>query len=125
MRLLEVFILAALLPPLVFAIFSRNRPKWLAIFPAVGTLLIALHLFVEGSRWQMMPAYVLTAVSLRLSLRWLKENKPAPRLARMAALLGFFGWLIAVALPVAMPVPHLPDPTGPYAIGTFSRYLLD
>ncbi|MCP4421781.1 MAG: hypothetical protein GY805_34645, partial [Chloroflexi bacterium] len=71
------------------------------------------------------PAYILTAVSLLLSLRWLKENKPAPRLAGMAALLGFFGWLIAVSLPVAMPVPYLPDPTGPYAIGTFSRYLLD
>ncbi|VAW42083.1 hypothetical protein MNBD_CHLOROFLEXI01-1349, partial [hydrothermal vent metagenome] len=36
-----------------------------------------------------------------------------------------FTWLIAVALPVAMPVPRLPDPTGPYAIGTFSSYLVD
>jgi predicted dienelactone hydrolase len=125
MRLIEIFILVAMLPPLVFAIFSRSRPKWLAVFPAVGTLLIVLHLFVEGGRWQMVPAYILTAVSLLFSIRWLKENRPAPRLAGMAALLGLFGWLIAVALPVAMPVPKLPDPTGPYAIGTMSAYLVD
>lgn len=125
MRLLEIFIVIALLPPLGYALFSRHRPKWLAAFPAVGSLLIVLHLFVEGFRWQMIPAYFLTAVLLLLSIRWLKGNSPAPRLASLAALLGLFGWLIAVALPIAMPVPKLPDPTGPYAIGTFSSYLVD
>lgn len=125
MRLLEILIVVALLPLLVWSVFSRNRPNWLAIFPVAGTLFVILHLFVEGYRWQMVPAYLLTAVFLMLSLRWITSSASAPRLAWLAALLGLLGWLIAIGLPVALPVPKLPDATGPYAVGTFSTYLVD
>ncbi len=125
MRLFEIFILATLLPPLVWAIFSRNRPNWLAVFPVMGTLFIILHLFVEGYRWQMVPAYGFTAVFLILSLRWITGSATATRQGWLIALLGLLVWFIAVALPMAMPVPRLPDPTGPYAIGTFTTYLVD
>ncbi|VAW33461.1 hypothetical protein MNBD_CHLOROFLEXI01-2564, partial [hydrothermal vent metagenome] len=40
MRLLEIFIVITLLPPLIYALFFRSRPKWLAIFPIIGTLMI-------------------------------------------------------------------------------------
>ena len=43
----------------------------------------------------------------------------------MIAVLGVLGWLIALAIPAAIPVPKLPAPTGPYAIGTYSTYLVD
>lgn len=125
MRLLEIIIIAALLPPLIWAVFSRKRPNWLVIFPVAGALFVILHLFTEGYRWQMVPAYGFTAVFLILSLRWITGSVTAPRLGWLTALLGLLGWLIAVALPVALPVPRLPDPTGPYAIGTFTTFLVD
>jgi predicted dienelactone hydrolase len=130
MRLFEIFIIVALLPPLLGTIFSRSRRvqelgKGRALFPLFGLLLTVVHLFVEGYRWQMIPAYGLTAVCLLLALRWRTTNSPSPRFAWLAGVLSFFIWLIALALPIAMPVPRLPDPTGPYAIGTFTTYLVD
>ncbi|MAT96773.1 MAG: hypothetical protein CL608_06490 [Anaerolineaceae bacterium] len=123
MRLFEILILLALLPPLLWPIFSRNRPKWLALFPLLGVLFMVLHLLVEEYRWQMFPAYGLTAVFLLLTIRW-RTTTPA-RLAWVGGVLGLLAWLVAVALPVAMPVPRLPDATGPYAVGTFTAYLVD
>lgn len=125
MRLYEILILALLLPPLLWALFTRQRPNWLAIFPVAGALFTILHLFVEGYRWQMMPAYGLTVLCLVLAVRWVDKGHQAPRFGWLLALLGLSTWLLAVALPVAMPVPQLPDPTGPYAIGTFTTYLVD
>lgn len=125
MRLYEIIILALLLPPLLWALLKRQRPNWLTIFPVAGALFTILHLFVEGYRWQMVPAYGLTAVCLILATRWISGTQTGPRLSWLLALLGLLTWLIAVALPVAMPVPQLPDPTGPYAIGTFTTYLVD
>ncbi len=125
MRLYEIFILGLLLPPLFWALFSRQRPTWLTVFPVAGALSTILHLFVEGYRWQMVPAYGLTAVFLILAPRWVSGTQNGPRLGWLLALLGLLTWLIAVALPVAMPVPQLPGPTGPYAIGTFTTQLVD
>lgn len=125
MRLYEIIILALLLPPLFWTLFTRQRPNWLAIFPVAGALFTILHLFVEGYRWQMVPAYGLTAVFLILAPRWVSGTQNGPRFGWLLALLGLLSWLIAAALPVAMPVPQLPEPTGPYAIGTFTTYLVD
>ncbi len=125
MRLFEILILVILLPPLLWPIISRNRPKWLALFPLLGLLFIVVHLPVEGYRWQMFPAYGLTAVFLILTIRWVTNNPIPSRLARLGGLLGLLVWLIALALPVTMPVPRLPDPTGPYAIGSFTTHLVD
>ena len=94
-----------MLPPLLWALFSRQRPNWLAAFPTAGALFIILHLFLEGYRWQMVPAYGLTAVFLILATRWAGGTQNGPRLSWLLALLGLLTWLIAVALPVAMPVP--------------------
>ena len=125
MRPLEILILVALLSPLIWQLFSRNRPKWLAVFPIVGLLVTILHLVLEGYRWQMIPAYLLTAVFFLLAVRWFQGGTSALRHAWLMALLGLLVWLFAVALPVVMPVPRLPNPTGPYAIGTFSAHLVD
>lgn len=130
MRLLEILILAVLLPPLLWSLFIHSRRaqapgKWLGLFPIVGVLLIGVHLPLEGYRWQMIPAYGLTAVLLLLTIRRRTTNTSPSRLAWLGSLLGLFVWLVAVALPVALPVPRLPDPTGSYAIGTFTAYLVD
>ena len=125
MRLFEILILVALLPPLLWALFSRGRPRWLATFPIAGAIFTLIHLLAEGYRWQMMLVYLLAAVFLLLAIHWLINKPTAPRFAWVAAILGLLAWLVAAALPTAMPVPRLPKPTGSYAIGTFSTYLVD
>ncbi len=130
MRFFEILILTVLLPQLLWFGFNRSRfaqalEKWLAIFPVLGMLFIGVHLLAEGYRWHMLPGYGLTAVFLLLAIRQRTQNRSPSRLAWLGGLLGLLAWLVAVALPAALPVPRLPDPTGPYAIGTFSTYLVD
>ena len=125
MRLFEILLLIVLLVPLLWLLVSRKRPHWLLIFPGLATLFVALHFAFEGYRWQMIPAYGLTAVFFLLALRWRNPNFQAPRLAWLGGLLGLLLWLVALALSVAMPVPTLPATTGPYAVGTFTTYLVD
>lgn len=125
MRLFEIFLLIVLLITVLWLTFSRKRPHWLLILPGLATLFTALHLAFEGYRWQMIPAYGLTAVCFLLALRWRDANFQPPRLAWLGGLLGLLVWLVALALPVAMPVPRLPETTGPYAVGTFTTFLVD
>ncbi len=130
MRFFEILILIALIPPLLWLIFGRYRAvpavsKWLIIFPILNVLFIVVHLLIEGYRWQMIPGYGLTAVFLLLGIRWRRTTTPLPRLAWLGGLLGLLIWLVAIAMPMAMPVPRLPEPTGPYAIGTFTTFLVD
>jgi predicted dienelactone hydrolase len=125
MRLFEILLLIALLLPLLWLLVNRKRPHWLLILPGLATLFTALHLAFEGYRWQMVPAYALTAVFFILALRWRDTKFQPPHLAWLGALLGLLVWLVALALPLAMPVPILPGPTGPYAVGTFTTYLVD
>ena len=83
MRLFEILLLIALLLPLLWLLLSRKRPHWLLIFPGLATLFTALHFAFEGYRWQMVPAYGLTAVFFLLALRWRNDNTRAPE--RLAA----------------------------------------
>ncbi len=125
MRLFEILLLIALLVLLLWLLVSRKRPSWLLALPGLATLLAALHFAFEGYRWQMVPAYGLTAVFFLLALRWRDPNFQPPRLAPLGGLLGLLLWLVTGALAVAMPVPTLPEATGPYAVGTFTTYLVD
>ena len=91
-------------------------------------LVLAAALFTqlqfEGFRWQMIPLY-LAALGLAVGDLFYLERRLdwSSRLLRL--LLGAVGMLLAVALPVVLPVPELPTPSGPEPIGTFTVDLID
>jgi hypothetical protein len=109
----------AVLWPVVFGVRPRRGI-------VAGTLLAAVfvHLQVEGFRWQMIPLYA-TGLGLAVGdvifvdrkLRWTN------RIAR--GVFGLAGLALAATLPFALPVPELPPPTGPEAIGTLTVQLVD
>ncbi|MBI3738485.1 MAG: hypothetical protein HY258_05510 [Chloroflexi bacterium] len=114
--LLNVIALLTLyLPP-------RPSLRWLKFLPAFIVVLTLAHLLVEGYRWQMVPSYLLTAVLLVTTLPSLlkgRDQTPARgTLAFVAGGFGFLWWLIAAILPIILPVPRLPTPPGPYAVGS-------
>ncbi len=134
MRPLEFTLLLLLalwfLWPLFSARRSSGRPFLYTLLPAAAVLLIFIHWFLEGYRWQMLPLYILTlgtALALGFSAGRRRSSWRPPAAAQnlLRALLGLLLLGAAAFLPLALPVPALPQPGGPYAIGTFSQVLTD
>jgi len=123
MRLLEAAGIAGLLLCTPHLFFPAVGPEGVFAFVlCVATLTIACHLWFEGYRWQMAPAYGL-AIGLVLyeCMHWL-WGLHAPHLAGVAALVFV---LAAIVLCILLPVFRLPAPTGPYRVGTQSRHIID
>jgi hypothetical protein len=86
----------------------------------VGTLVA--QIVIEGFRWQMLPLYVVAfglGVGDLLSMErvlpwWRRVSRPA---------LGLIGVGMMALLPTVLPVPELPNPSGPLAIGTMTLEL--
>ena len=135
MRFIEGLILAAiLLSLLAYLVPPGRRSRWLIYLPAVAALLVVIHLLVEGYRWQMVPAYLLVAI-LVVIMAWRllrktgpEEDKPSrgPRIAAIiGTILGLLVLTLAAMLPIISPVFKLPEPSGPYDVGTRYFYWTD
>ncbi|MBL8056256.1 MAG: hypothetical protein JNK29_06130 [Anaerolineales bacterium] len=126
MRPLEIALLGALGAALA-AWWAGWPARWLRFWPAAALALLGAHWGLEGYRWQMLPAYALAGLT-GLAALWPARGRPAPpRVWRrwaggLAALLAL---LLAAAPPLAFPVPRLPDPGGPYHLGTLSFHWID
>lgn len=87
---------------------------------AVGALLLTLiHFVIEGYRWQMIPVYLLTIVLVLTSMHKSWDIKP------LASYLTLILLAISTALPILLPVPSIPAPSGPYQVGTRIYELTD
>lgn len=105
---------------------------WMRYCVPVAPLIAVAQVLVEGSRWQMVPAYVLTGL---LVLVWLQHTSGlhgsvghllSNRLAvGLAVGLGVLALVVSIALPLALPVFRFPPPSGPYAIGTLTYHWVD
>lgn len=96
--------------------------------PVVGLVAVA-QVFVEGARWPMVPAYVLSGL---FCLAWLwKSTAPTGRSAgrrpnrRRSVALGILGLSASIALPAMSPGVRFPPPSGPYEIGTVTYHWTD
>ena len=130
-RLFEGLLLAAL--TLALAGFSvLKRPSRAAGAAGSALLLGVVHLLTEGWRWQLVPAYGLVCglsvfVVLRLApVRHQDDHSHShygPRTFGLA-----LAWLCVastVLLCVTFPIFALPEPSGPYAVGTTRMHLVD
>ncbi|MDF1513424.1 MAG: dienelactone hydrolase family protein [Anaerolineae bacterium] len=93
--------------------FLSQRVKHM--LSATGAAVTVYHLIYEGYRWQMLPVYVLIGAVMLPQSRRLENHK------RWLTTSGTWGLIIlgvGILLLVLLPVPKLPPPTGPYAIGT-------
>lgn len=133
MRTFEILLLITLFVRLVgYSFPSIRRSRWINLLPSLMVLLIVIQLVVEKYRWQMIPAYGLTILLFLLSIPRIKKGtQPADQQSpnRILAISGFLSrllvFILVVALPILLPVFRLPEPTGPYPIGTTNLYLVD
>jgi predicted dienelactone hydrolase len=129
MRLFEILMLLAILPVLVWPLLPWRRPRVVSFLPGTAVILLIIQLLVEGYRWQMLPAYVLVVVLFLVTLPRLRKpvttEKKWSGWAIAGSVVGLLIWLVALALPYALPVPRLPEVMEPYFIGTQTFHLID
>ncbi len=130
MRLFEILTLLSLGVALSAFLWPAGLRRPVAWSAAGGALIFALiHLGLEHERWQMVPAYALIAILVSSAL--LSRFRPSPEKPRgLWSLIGSgiasLGVLLTCAAPpILFPVPVLPNPGGPYAIGTTSFAITD
>lgn len=98
------------------------------VWLAASAVASALHLMVEGTRWQMLPAWTLFAWGSWLTVQQQRRRRfqaqsggfrkrfwSGGALVRLA---GGVALLVLLALPWLLPVPRLEPVTGPYQVGT-------
>ncbi|HZD23391.1 MAG TPA: hypothetical protein VE569_08335 [Acidimicrobiia bacterium] len=99
------------------------RPRRGIVAATLSAALLA-QLGFEGFRWQMIPLYV-TAVGLALGDVFYLDRKLAWSRRLVRGILGSFGLVVLVILPILLPVPEVPPPSGPDPIGTVTVGLID
>jgi predicted dienelactone hydrolase len=130
MRPLEIVIPVLLAIYLGWPLFSgKRKPVFVNLLPAAALVLIAVHLVVEKYRWQMIPLYALALVCFLTSLPALIRRGGGAFRRRSWASVGLALSLLLTALfaavPVLLPVPTTPAPTGPHKVGTLTLTLTD
>ena len=121
------------LTPIILAIYllwpltGKKRSPAVGLLPAFALVVIATHAQVEGMRWQMVPLYAFSALMMLISIpAFLKtqiETAPAVRPLRVILSLSLLA--VSTALPILLPVPVIPAPSGPYQVGTRIYELTD
>lgn len=132
MRILEV--LLVLISLFALAALAMRLPRRGVQFAVLaGLLALAVHLLVEGWRWQMMGIYVLVLVLFLIALLPRQRVPQNPSLAarfslwRVLSSVLLAGVLVALltAPAILFPIPRVPEPSGRYAVGTWTRMLVD
>ena len=128
MRTFEILAGLFLLLSILRYVFPK-RPRWLEYLPALTVVVCLLQIIIEGYRWQMVPIFVFSIVLFLITLpsKVKPAFKPATGLWRriiglVLALAIFSG---AYALPILLPIPEIPEASGPFQVGTFSMMLTD
>jgi len=119
MRPLEIIIPVLLS---TYLLWQHPRPYAIRFIPLLVLILTLIHLATEGYRWQMIPLYGLMAILVITSLIKLQSRADWKSIASTLT----FGLLIvSTALPLLLPVPVIPKPSGPYEVGTRIYELTD
>ncbi len=132
MRPIETLLLIAnLLTFFVLVVLLSRNVRW-TDYAALTALTIAFgQVLVEGYRWQMIPAYLLTAlffiVWLRQKIAISKGTKGTTNRITVGLAIGLsaIAMAISIALPIVLPVFRFPFPSGSYEIGTLTYHWVD
>jgi predicted dienelactone hydrolase len=128
-RLLEIMLsLTTFLAFCTLTIPRLRAIRWTGYVTPIALLVAIVQMVVEGSRWQMIPAYTLAIIFF---LIWLLVIviPGGIHVNRIVSILGagvgVLVLVISIALPILLPVFHFSKPIGPYAIGTITYHWID
>ncbi|NDI36059.1 dienelactone hydrolase family protein [Chengkuizengella sediminis] len=100
--------------------------KLIKVLPWLSLLLLIIHAFIEGMRWQLNTLYILVILHIFLSSKlfnqWIIEHL---RLKKAISVLMILFFVISLLFTYAFPVYKMPVPDGKYEVGTVSFDLID
>lgn len=123
MQLFEILFLLVLATGILRLALGPIHPR--LSYPDIclaGLAITALGAFIEGLRWQMIPAYLGFAL---LMLALLKKSDTRALWRRLGAVPLVLLTSASAFLAHQIPVVSLPAPSGPYGVGTFSYSITD
>lgn len=115
---LSIVALAVFLPVLLG---TRLKRGWMSL--ALIAALVA-QAVSEGFRWQLIPLHLATIGLAIGDVIWDERRVRGVKRFRRAVL-GIPGVAVLLILPVALPIPELPSPTGPFDVGTMTFVITD
>lgn len=130
MRAFEIVIIFLNLVCLLTLYSPLHRlTDWFRSLP-IGIVAITIaHLVIEQYRWQMVPSYVLTVTLFLLTLPSLLQSNKRLIVRGLwrfvAGGIALLWWVVAVTLPVILPVISLPTPLSSYKVGSVLYHWTD
>ena len=130
MRLFEILLVVSCFTLLLSVWFLKKIPQKVAIILcAVSSSILAIHLFFEGYRWQMLFVYIITVLlAITIILRYSKKGagiKTWNPFKYSLYSLTVISYVLSICLSVYLPVFNLPKPDGTYQVGTETFHLID
>ncbi|MDK8179791.1 dienelactone hydrolase family protein [Paenibacillus sp. UMB4589-SE434] len=130
MRLYEILLVLSSLSLLLCVCLPRLIPqRFVVMISGASTVVLAMHLFMEGYRWQLYAVYVIVVLLLLLQLaKYLFKIKRINIWSPVKwVVCGLLIILIGLSTVVSayLPVFQLPRPDGPYAVGTQTFHFTD
>lgn len=127
MRPLEILTPILLAIYLIWPLTGRKRPPAIGVLPAFVLVVIAAHANIEGMRWQMVPLYGFAVVTFFMSIPDFMKARRGDVQTRhpLRTLASLILLAVSTALPLLLPVPSIPEPDGPYPVGTAIYELTD
>lgn len=130
MRPFEAIIPSVLALYILWSLSGKQRPLAVNFAPIAAMGMVLLHSIFEGSRWQMIPIYIFALLAFLGSLPALiktRQDKKPTSSARTTpwTVLSLSLLVTSTVLPILLPVPSVPVPTGLYPVGTQTFVLTD
>jgi predicted dienelactone hydrolase len=124
LQLFEILFLLVLAVGIVRLIFGPIHPRLTYSTIAIAGLgVMVLGVVTEGVRWQMIPAYV--GLGVLLLLASLKKSETRLVWRALGALPLLLLMSASAVLTHELPIFCLPEPSGPYSVGTFEYSITD
>ncbi|HSG43686.1 MAG TPA: hypothetical protein VLA72_11075 [Anaerolineales bacterium] len=127
MRPLEIITSIILTIYIIAPLISKKYLKLIKLLPALSLVTIATHANIEGTRWQMIPLYVFSGMATLVSVPALmkSEQQTDSTTRPLRIILSLSLLAVSTALPILLPVPAIPAPSGEYSVGTRIYELTD
>tara|TARA_R100001143_G_C3361089_1_gene135906 strand:+ start:1977 stop:3431 length:1455 start_codon:yes stop_codon:yes gene_type:complete len=121
MQLFEILLLSTSIIYLLINLFVQKSIERKYVLGVLIVFLL-LHLLIDGYRWQMIPTYLIWLIAWITSIR--RSENRSSTLVKVFKGIGLTLLLvIGIFLPSVLPVFDLPEPEGPYTVGTKDIFL--